>query len=40
MAPGRHDEMSCRELVGVITDYLEGTLPELLCAPVQRPDGT
>ncbi|HEV3376006.1 MAG TPA: zf-HC2 domain-containing protein [Thermoleophilaceae bacterium] len=28
MAPGRHDEMSCRELVGVITDYLEGTLPE------------
>jgi len=22
------DEMSCRELVGVITDYLEGTLAE------------
>jgi anti-sigma factor RsiW len=21
------EEMSCRELVGVITDYLEGTLP-------------
>jgi anti-sigma factor RsiW len=23
-----HEEMSCRELVEVITDYLEGTLPE------------
>jgi anti-sigma factor RsiW len=23
-----HDEMTCRELVVVITDYLEGTLPE------------
>jgi anti-sigma factor RsiW len=22
------DEMSCRELVGVVTDYLEGKLPE------------
>lgn len=24
----RADEMTCRELVEVITDYLEGTLPE------------
>jgi anti-sigma factor RsiW len=24
----RPDEMSCRELVEVITDYLEGTLPD------------
>ncbi len=23
-----HDELTCRELVEVITDYLEGTLPE------------
>jgi anti-sigma factor RsiW len=22
-----HQEMSCKELVGVITDYLDGTLP-------------
>jgi len=22
-----HDEMACRELVEVVTDYLEGTLP-------------
>jgi anti-sigma factor RsiW len=22
-----HDEMTCRELVEVVTDYLEGTLP-------------
>jgi len=24
----RHDEMVCRELVEVVTDYLEGTLPD------------
>jgi predicted anti-sigma-YlaC factor YlaD len=23
-----HEEMTCRELVDVITDYIEGTLPE------------
>jgi anti-sigma factor RsiW len=27
MAGGEHDEMTCRELVEVVTDYLEGTLP-------------
>jgi anti-sigma factor RsiW len=27
MAAGQHDEMTCKELVGVLTDYLEGTLP-------------
>jgi anti-sigma factor RsiW len=28
MAAGQHDEMSCKELVEVVTDYLEGTLPD------------
>jgi anti-sigma factor RsiW len=28
MAAAHNDEMSCRELVGVVTDYLEGKLPE------------
>ena len=28
MAGAEHDEMSCRELVQVVTDYLEDTLPE------------
>jgi anti-sigma factor RsiW len=26
--PSPHDEMVCRELVEVVTDYLEGTLPD------------
>jgi anti-sigma factor RsiW len=26
MAGGEYDEMTCRELVQVVTDYLEGTL--------------
>jgi Putative zinc-finger len=28
MAGAEHDEMTCRELVQVVTDYPEGTLPE------------
>ena len=28
MAGSEYDEMTCRELVEVVTDYLEGTLPE------------
>ena len=28
MAAAPNDEMSCRELVEVVTDYLEGKLPE------------
>jgi anti-sigma factor RsiW len=28
MAGGGNDEMTCRELVQVVTDYLEQTLPE------------
>jgi anti-sigma factor RsiW len=28
MEAPHNDEMSCRELVGVVTDYLEGKLPE------------
>jgi anti-sigma factor RsiW len=28
MAGAPNDEMSCRELVEVVTDYLEGKLPE------------
>ena len=28
MAAARNDEMSCRELVEVVTDYLEGRLPD------------
>jgi anti-sigma factor RsiW len=28
MAGGEHEEMTCRELVEVVTDYLEGRLPE------------
>jgi anti-sigma factor RsiW len=28
MAAAHNDEMSCRELVEVVTDYLEGKLPE------------
>lgn len=28
MAAAPNDEMSCRELVEVVTDYLEGTLPD------------
>jgi anti-sigma factor RsiW len=28
MASAPNDEMSCRELVEVVTDYLEGRLPE------------
>ena len=28
MAGGEHDEMTCRELVELVTDYLEGMLPE------------
>jgi anti-sigma factor RsiW len=28
MAAAPNDEMSCRELVEVVTDYLEGRLPE------------
>jgi anti-sigma factor RsiW len=27
MAGGQHDEMTCRELVEVVTDYLEDRLP-------------
>jgi anti-sigma factor RsiW len=27
MAGGEHEEMTCRELVQVVTDYLEGRLP-------------
>jgi hypothetical protein len=27
MAGGEHDEMTCRELVQVVTDYPEGRLP-------------
>ena len=27
MAGGEHDEMTCRELVELVTDYLEGGLP-------------
>jgi anti-sigma factor RsiW len=26
--PDSADEMTCRELVGLITDYVEGTLPD------------
>ena len=29
MASSEYDEMACRELVQVVTDYLEGTLPEV-----------
>ena len=29
MASSKYDEMACRELVQVVTDYLEGTLPEV-----------
>jgi anti-sigma factor RsiW len=28
MAGGEDDEMTCMELVEVVTDYLEGTLPD------------
>jgi anti-sigma factor RsiW len=28
MAGGQNDEMTCQELVEVVTDYLEGVLPE------------
>jgi anti-sigma factor RsiW len=28
MAGGRHDEMTCKELVELVTDYLEDRLPE------------
>jgi anti-sigma factor RsiW len=28
MAGGENDEMTCQELVEVVTDYLEGVLPE------------
>ena len=28
MAGSEYDEMTCRELVQVVTDYLEGTLPD------------
>jgi anti-sigma factor RsiW len=28
MAGGPHDEMTCKELVEVVTDYLEDRLPE------------
>jgi len=28
MAGSEHDDMTCRELVEVVTDYLEGALPE------------
>jgi anti-sigma factor RsiW len=28
MAGGQSDEMTCQELVEVVTDYLEGVLPE------------
>jgi len=28
MAGGEHDEMTCRELVELVTDFLEGRLPE------------
>jgi anti-sigma factor RsiW len=28
MAGGEHDDMTCRELVEVVTDYLEGRLPQ------------
>jgi anti-sigma factor RsiW len=28
MAGGENDDMTCRELVQVVTDYLEGTLPD------------
>jgi anti-sigma factor RsiW len=28
MAGAEHDEMTCRQLVELVTDYLEGRLPE------------
>jgi anti-sigma factor RsiW len=28
VAGGEHDEMTCRELVELVTEYLEGKLPE------------
>ena len=36
MTPHPHDHQSCRQLLRSLSDYLDGTLDESLCAEIEK----